>query len=154
MATTYTDLYNSQSSSTALGNGTKEAIGNVAGRVRQMFFSITPAAVTGTSDIIKLAVIPAGARVVGWKILIPSTGSTGIFALGNAVSDDAAEAADADAFGASYDAGGQAVLVQPDSTNAGLFKKFVSPVDLQLSLSEATDVGNVVINGALFYVLD
>lgn len=152
MATINSGLYDKQVGTDAA----KASIGDIGGRVRSVYFSVTGVAVIAIDDKLKLFKLPAGARVIDWQISIPSTGTTGIFKLGNAVSADAVEAADDDAFGSGYDAGGQAVSAKPGAlgSEGGLNKKYASEVDVELVATEATDVGAVVIKGHFTYVIE
>jgi len=151
MANVNTSLFTAQSSGVGLD---KQEIGNVRGRVRAFYFEVTGAAVQAIADTLTLLRLPAGSRVVGWDIQIPSTGTTGICKIGNLVSADAVVAADDDAFGSGYDAGGAAVLAKPAAGHAGHLKRFASEVDVVLAWTEATDVGNVLIKGAFYIVQD
>ena len=158
MATVYGTTYLAQN-----GQSTSRLpIGDVGGRVRSLYFTHTFAAdVNAISDIVKLCKLPKGARVVGGRLYSPSLGTTGIFHWGWAASAEldsagtALELIDADGFGVSLDAGGQAVDSTMAGTVGGFLKKFAADVDVQLTLTEATDSAiNDVIKGALFYVVD
>jgi hypothetical protein len=153
MATINSDVYALQTNASAQGNGSKLSPGNLGGRVRQLYFSFTGVAVIATTDFIKLCKLPAGARVIDYKIAFPDMGTTGVFKLGNAASSDAVEAADDDAFGSGITVT-SAVLHVPAIAHAGLLKKFSSEVDIQLVATTATDAGNVTVNGYFAYVMD
>src|SRR5688572_33106783 len=122
MANFKTDMYKRQNAELT----TKSPMGEFNGKSRILYFDFTAAQdVYAVNDTISLCKLPKGAKVVDWKLLCPSLGTTGIFSLGNAASVEtsggsAVEAADVDAFGAAYDAGGAAVLAQPDASNDGL----------------------------------
>lgn len=152
MATLTSGLYDKQVG-TDLAHA---AIGDIGGRVRAISFSVTGVAVIAINDVLRLCVLPAGARVTNWHISIPSTGTTGIFKLGNLISADSVEAADDDAFGSGYDAGGQAVAAKPGAlgNEAGIHKKYASPVIVTLIATEATDVGAVTIKGHFEYIIE
>jgi hypothetical protein len=157
MATTNSDNYAIQAATGFQGNGDKAAVGDIMGRMRIIRFSVTsPGNVNAISDIFKLCVLPANSRVVDWKIISPSLGTTGIFKIGNAVSVEGNELADDDAFGSGYDAGGQAVEAKPAASgNDGWMKKFTEAVDIQLVFTEATDAANGdIIQGYFAVVVD
>lgn len=115
-------------------------VGEQAGRKRILFDSHTFAgAVNAIGDIIKIGKLPKGARVLEAVLVSDSMGTTGIFDLGWAASADGLELADANGFISGADAGGQAVKALSAVSNPGLAKKFLSEVDVQLELTEATD---------------
>jgi hypothetical protein len=139
MATVYSDNYNK-----AWVNDPSEAIpaGQHNAHKKVVYAEYTPVAnVLAINDVIKLFKLPKGARVIEATVKAPSLGTTGIMSLGNAASDDAVEAADADSLivVAQLDAGGQAVLGKTTSASAGAGKKFAADVDIQLVFTEATD---------------
>jgi hypothetical protein len=154
MATLYSDNYNKQVGT----DKTHASVGDIRGVKRVIYFEcLLGVAVVAIADVIKLCVLPAGARVTGWQISLPSTGTTGIFSLGNAASADGSIAAVVGAFGTGYDAGGQAVSAKPGAlgSESGLNKKFAQPVDIQLQATEATDVGTAVtFKGFIEFVIE
>lgn len=158
MATIKSDLYAIQNADTP---PTKATIGSQGGRVRSLYFEALGTAVMGTSDFVKLCKIPAGSRVVNWKILVPDVGTTGSAKIGYADSvakDNAGvvlEAANDVAFSAAvaYTATGGALTV-PTVADVALFKRFAAEVDVQMVFTTATDVGAVTIKGVIEYVID
>ena len=131
-------------------------VGEQAGRKRILFDShLFAANVNAIADVIKIGKLPKGARVLEAVISAPSMGTTGIFDLGWAASGDGLEAADADGFIVGSDAGGQAVKSLMAAGRPGLGKKFLSDVDVQLVLTEATDAAlNKTISVWIEYILD
>ncbi len=89
-----------KSSQYSLQNGenqspVKAPIGDIGGRIRLLNINyVFTQAVYAVSDIVKLAQLPAGAKIVSARILCPSLGTTGIFDAGWAASDDAVVVAD------------------------------------------------------------
>ena len=142
----------------------KANIGAINGVVRCIQFSHTfGQAVIAIGDIIKLCQLPKGARVLGGKIAISSTGTTGIFKYGYAASAEldvngtTVEAADDDAFStaADLDAGGSNVDYTLVAADAAFMKKFAGMVDVQLEATEATDAATTdTVNGFIYYVID
>lgn len=151
MATQYSNNYNSEAGLSSA----KAPVGDVGGRVRSLYFTITlSGAVIAISDVLKLAVLPAGARIVGFRCIVPSLGTTGIFDLGWAASADAVETADPDGIVSGLDAGGQAVNNNTILT-AAYGKKFASAVDIQAVFTEATTAADgVVLKGHIEYVVE
>jgi hypothetical protein len=79
--------------------------------------------------------IPADSIVTGAKVKInKSLGATGIFSLGYKA--NGVDVADLDAFIVSADAGGQAVLANPISTSAGIYKRFTKDTQIVLVCTE------------------
>jgi hypothetical protein len=158
MATLKSDVYAIQNADSPPTKGTP---GSIGGRIRSLYFEVAGAAVIATSDFVKLCKIPAGARIVDWKIFVPDVGSTGTAKIGYAASAKldsagvAIEAADDDAFSAAvaYTTTGGAITV-PLVADVGLFKKFNAEVDVQMVFTVATDVGAVTIKGHFEYVID
>lgn len=156
MAIYNSNVYAAQDNTAFQGNGTKLDTGSLGGRVRHIYFEVTSlVAVLGTSDFINLCKLPAGARVIDYKINIPDMGTTGVMKIGHTASADGVEAADDDSFGASIGvttAGG--VLHAPTVAHAAMLKKFASEVTVQMVPTTATDAGNVTVKGSIQYVLD
>lgn len=158
MATLKSDIYAIQDGTSA---PTKAAMGSYNGRVRSIYFEVAGAAVIATTDFVKLFKLPAGARVVNWKINIPDVGTTGTATIGWAASvkldsaGSAVVAAVSDGFGAAtaFTTTGGALAV-PLVADVGLFKKFDAEVDVQMVFTTATDVGAVTIKGHFEYVMD
>jgi hypothetical protein len=154
MATYNSDVYAAQDNTAFQGNGSKLGTGNLGGRVRHIYFEVTSlVAVLGTSDFINLCKLPAGARVVDYKISIPDMGTTGVLKIGHTASSDAVESADDDSFGGSITVT-SAVLHTPAFAHAALLKKFASEVTVQIVPTTATDAGNVTVKGMIAYVID
>lgn len=155
MATQYSDLYNIQAGLNA-GGAEKAEIGDINGRVRVLHFEHALVGdVVAISDIIKLGQLPKGAMIVDSFIYSPSLGTTGIFNFGYAASVDAAEAADADAFGPVLDAGGQAVSQRMLGSYGAFMKRLAGVVDVQLAFTEATSAADGdIVKGYIMYVID
>lgn len=150
MATLKSDIYKVQN----LDVLTKADMGDFIGRVRQLFINFTLAAELGATDIVKLCIIPPGARVINYHLNIPDLGTTGAGTIGWAASVDGVEAADATGFAASTSFTTAADL-KLASAATGFCKRFASAVDVQIAMSAATDVGNgLSIKGYFEYVID
>lgn len=152
MATYYGDNYNSLYVEVP---SQMADVGEVAGKVRVLYDEhACEANVIATSDTILMgSKLPKGARVLNAKLAAPSLGTTGIMKLGFLA--NGVDAADDDAFIASADAGGQAVLASMPAGSAGLGKKFEAETELSIAFSEATDsaLGDVI-KIWIEYVLD
>jgi hypothetical protein len=109
------------------------------------------------NDEIQGPSLPAGAKVIDAYVMIPqSLGTAGIFSLGHRAStlqDGSVAAADADAFVASADAGGTAVMARA-ATEAGIMKRFGSAASLVLTCTEATTLTAGKIYFCVSYVID
>lgn len=129
--------------------------GEVAGRKRLLFDQYQPALALQVGDKILGLSIPANSLVTDAKVKVnKSLGATGIFDLGHLASDD--DAADADAFVKSADAGGQAVLKRADETCVGIHKRFTADTQVVLECTEVMDgtVLDAVITFEVEYVND
>jgi hypothetical protein len=128
------------------------------GVIRRLYGSylIDAADEFGTSGLISMFTIPAGARIIHGKTTMPVSASTGIYDVGWAASADAAEAADATGFFSQVDPGAAAVVGQLMlETVTGYNKRFASPVECQVDFTEATaDSGGDTLELELWYVLD
>ena len=125
------------------------------GKVKCIYDTYTlPTAVIDVGDIVKVGGVklPKGARVVDATIACASLGTTGILSLGYAA--NGVDAAAADAFIASADAGGQAVFAKPAAGATGMFKKFAADTQIVIGCSEISTNNNVEIKVAVFYVID
>lgn len=132
----------------------KEQIGNVRGVVRSMYFTATGVAVQAINDTITLCRLPAGCRVVDYKINMADCGTTGIAKIGYAASASGTIVADDDAFGSGYAAKTAGALAVPAKDHAGLNLYLAEEVDVQMTWTEATDAGAVVNSGTIFFVQD
>lgn len=112
----------------------KAGKGEFNGHVKTLYDEYTFLAEAGTSDVVYLGKLPAGARVVGGKVKCPSTGATGIFDLGYLA--NGVDAADADGFAAAVDPGAAAVLA--DLNGAAIGKKFTVETTIVADFSEVT----------------
>jgi len=154
MASEIADLYDLQNG--VENGGQKAEIGDIGGRIRFLKLEHAfEADVLSIADTVKLAKLPKGARVVDWFLYSASLGTTGIFNFGWAASTDATEAADADGFAATLDAGGQAVNHRALGGVVGLNKKFEAAVDVQIAFTEATNGASAdALKGYIAYVID
>lgn len=135
--------------------GVKIGKGETNGRVRCLYDEHTFVAdVNAISQTIDIgAKLPAGARVLFGKTKVGSTGTTGIYKIGHLASASGDIVAADDAFGSNFDPG--AAAVETDLTGAGLGKKFDEAVQVQVTLTEATDSAlGEVLKVWLFYVVD
>jgi len=125
------------------------------GRLRVAYDSFDLAAVIGTSDILYMQKLPAGAKVYEVEVNSDDLGTTGVLDIGWGASAEGGEAADADGFYASLDVKTAAVARQKyANTVAGFQKKFTEEVTIQISASEATSASSGNINLAIFYSVD
>jgi hypothetical protein len=113
--------------------------GEVSGRLRLAYDSYSLSAALGASDLIKLQMIPAGARVVEVVVATDDLGTTGTGKLGWAASSDAA-----DVF----------TMSATQANVPGQFKQFSSPVQVQLQMTAATTATTGSIKVAVWYVVD
>lgn len=123
------------------------------GKVRVAYDSyVFPAAAFASGDVINLMKLPKGAKVVDAIVKSPSLGTTGIFDLGYLA--NGVDVADTDAFVLAADAGGQAAFKRM-STEAGSFKEFSVETQVALTSTEITTAAaGLVIEVAVFYVLE
>jgi len=135
--------------------GPKAAIGDISGRARVINLEYTFAQnVIAINDLVKLAVLPAGARLIDFRLAVGDLGTTGAARFGWASSADAVEAANS--------TGLLAITTMTSATDsvmlgaaAGFMKKFAAPVDIQLEFTTATDAANgITVKGFLEYVID
>ena len=135
--------------------GPKAAVGDISGRVRILNLAYTFAQnVIAIGDFVKLAKLPAGARLVDFRLAVGDLGTTGAAKMGWAASDDAVEAADS--------TGLLAITTMTSATDSvmlgaavGFMKKFASGVDIQLEFTTATDAANAIaVKGYIAYVID
>jgi len=129
--------------------------GEAAGRVRSLVEHHTAAAAIQVGEKILGPKIPASSLVVDAYVKISkSLGATGIFDLGFAA--NGVDAADADAFVKSADAGGQAVLQRSQAGDVGILKRFTKETQTVLECTEVMDgaVLDGVIEWVIFYVND
>jgi hypothetical protein len=124
-----------------------------SGKVRVSYDSYAfPANIFASGDSIELMKLPAGAKVVNAIVKAPSLGTTGIFDLGYKA--NGVDVADLDGFVLAADAGGQAAF-KVMGTEAGSFKEFSVETQVVLTSTEATTAAlALVIEVAVFYVLE
>lgn len=137
----------------------KANIGEINGHVKVMYDRIVgERAVYAISDTIDIGgKLPKGARILDAKVKSASLGTTGIMDFGYAASEEPTplEVADPNAFVVGADAGGQAVLQGPLSTNTSVGKKLLSAVQPQIVFTEATTAAtDVVIEAWIAYIVD
>lgn len=130
-------LYGVNAAKLVANTGVKIAKGQSSGRVRNFYDELTIVAnVNAINDTIDFgSLLPAGARIVGGKVKGPSTGTTGIIKLG--YTDNGSDVADDDAFGPTFDFGGQAV--EAEINGAGVGKTLAKATQVQATFTEATD---------------
>jgi hypothetical protein len=123
------------------------------GKVEKIYFSFALAAVLALNDIVKLAKIPKGCRVLDAVLQFPDLGTGGTAELGWAADAAAVETADADGFLTTVDMKTAADCVsmqqqmEAGGANAGFAKVFDAECDLQLNVSEATTASSGTIKG-------
>lgn len=129
--------------------------GELNGKTKNMYDSITLDAELALNDEILLPNLPEGARVIEAIIKSPSLGATGILSLGHKAG--VTEVEDDNAFIPAADAGGQAVVEKMSGTlgNVGHFKKFGETVQLFAKCTEASAAGTgAKIEFLIQYVVD
>lgn len=112
----------------------KIAPGEQSGEVKLLYAEHLGTAELATTDELYLAKIPAGARVIGGKIICPATGATGIFKVGYKA--NGVDNADDDAFAVNIDPGAAAVAA--DLAGAGIGKEFSVETIVSLIPTEVT----------------
>jgi hypothetical protein len=140
---------------TLIVNNGKANKGEVNGHVKCHYDEyVIPADLAGGEVVEMGGLLPKGARVLDVIVKSPDLGGTGTIDYGYPVSDDAAEAADADGFAAALDASGQALQAHNDAA-AAILKKFASPVQPQLLFTGAT-VGATgkTVQACIRYIVD
>ncbi len=125
--------------------------GDFNGKQQFLYFDYPiPAVAPSNADIIKLAKLPKGARVIDAVLVLPDLGDTTALELGWAASAEldsagvTVEAADADGFMATVDgdiaadAFSMLIIASGASANLpGLLKKFAGEVDVQITVTDA-----------------
>lgn len=125
--------------------------GENAGRKRLLLEHYTAALALQVGDVILGPKIPASSIVTDAKIKInKSLGATGIFDLGYLA--NGVDAADADAFVKSADAGGQAVLLRAVAGDAGIYKRFSKETQIALICTEVMD--GAVLDGVIEFEVE
>lgn len=129
----------------------------LGGVVRHYYDSYTVASADefGTSGLIRMAPIPAGARVIYARCIIPASGATGKFDVGWAASSGGGEAADPNGFFSALDPGTAAVDAEMGDDLPGWNKTFSEEVEVQFDCSEATaDSGGDTYELEMYYVVN
>lgn len=141
--------------------------GDQSGDLKFLFFDFTvPGTAPTDADIVKLAKLPKGARVVEACLSFPDLGTAGVVELGwaasaekdgpNGLTGTVLEAADDNGFLASVDvnAAANTVKMSSDMNNAaGLLKNFSAEVDVQLLVTTAWTATSGTVKGYLSYVI-
>ena len=132
--------------------------GEHKGRVQMLYDEYTLTADLAAADIIKMgSLLPAGARVVNMQLYFDDLDAAGgTVNVGWAASADAVEAASASGLALAVDVTSAGVVDTVDDypASAGLFKKFASPVQIQVATVGDTDATTGTIKVAVFYVID
>lgn len=130
---------------------------DAGGRVRCAYDEYdlaTLGVVLGATDVIRMAKLPAGARVVGYTLKSADMGTTGSCDVGYEA--NGVDAAAPSAFLASVDLNAAAITIsQADQENeAGLFKKFTVETQISISMAAASTAITGKISLAVFFTLD
>jgi hypothetical protein len=135
--------------------------GEQKGRVKVLYDEYALTADLAVNDVIKMGgLLPAGARVMEVVCDSPDldSASAGALTVGWAASADAVEAADDDGFLTTIDVhtAGKTLSMSSLLCSAapGKFKKFASPVQVQVKVSGETDATSGTIRCAVFYIVD
>lgn len=123
------------------------------GRVRRIFATITLSQEIDTTDVVKLAKLPANATPIEARLVAPG-GSAGVLQVGWSAGSEGNEAADADGLMGAIDASA-AVDDTLSWSDAGFNKKFSESVDIELSATTLTaDWDGDAIQFELRYIID
>lgn len=130
----------------------KIAVSDQGGRKRVAYDSYTISAILAAGDILKMGKIPAGARILGWKIAVHTVSGAGSVKVGWSAGVTGAEAADDDGLDVSVDLTAQAISLEAASV-PGYTKKFTEDVDIIVTgLVDSSAAG--LISVAVEYSLD
>lgn len=135
---------------------------DAGGDVKIAYFEyVATASIPATSDVIKLCILPKGARVLDVEISSPDMGTTGAINVGWAASSElgstgsAVEAANATGFMAALDINTAAVVANMSDVSgaaaAGYLKKFSATVDVQIAPSTIWTATSGTIKGFIKY---
>ncbi len=111
------------------------------GKIRSIYATWVPAAELAVNDVVNLAKMPAGAKLIFAHAVIPDTGATGTLEIGWAASaNGTSEAAASAGIFASFNAAAAAnnIKMELDSAVSGLHKTFAAEVDLQVKCTAVT----------------
>lgn len=135
----------------------KVQMGDIDGKKRVIYFDYTVTAAPTAADVIKVGVLPAGARVINAGLSFPDLGTAGVLNLGWAAG--VIEVADADGLLVSVDVNAAADAVSMQSqmeasgANAGYMKKFSESVVIQIDVATAWTATTGTIKGFIEYAL-
>lgn len=127
------------------------------GRVRRLFDSITLSGELALNDVIKGGVLPAGAKVIDARIIVPQDSAGGQLDMGWA--SNGTDAADQDGLFAGateVDFGAGAIDAKMLGTAAGYNKEFaIVETEIELTCIEAsTDSSGNEIKWEVYYIVD
>jgi hypothetical protein len=153
MATVYTSEYNN---AYVVEPSVKNDVTKWHGRVRVIKADITFAAELGVSDVIKIAKLPKGARVLDARVVAPVDAASGIYNIGWEANGDIIADPDGLFVGASEcDFGAAALNAKLLGTSPGFGKKFEAETVISATVTEvSTDATGKVHQFVLFYVVD
>lgn len=126
------------------------------GRVRCIKADITFAAELAVNDVIKIAKLPKGARLIDARVVAPVDAASGIYNLGWEANGDIIADPDGIFVGASsLDFGAAAVDAKMSGAIAGFGKKFEAETVISATVTEvSTDATGKTHQFVLFYLVD
>lgn len=136
--------------------------GDQSGNVRFLYFNYAGTAAPTNADVIKLAKLPKGSRVVDVIMSFADLGSAGTLEVGWAASAEldsagaAVEAAVAAGFLASLDVNSAADTIKMSdnlANGSGMLKQFSAEVDVQVTVTAAWTVATGGFKGCIMYVV-
>lgn len=134
------------------GQGLKSGKGEATGRIRMLYDERTFTTEAVAADTIRMgSLLPAGARVVGGRVVSPDVGGTGTLSFGNQA--NGVDAAAPAVLGSGIDNSGQAVDFA--CTGLGIGKKFSVPTQFEILFSANTvSLTGKTIQAWILYVVD
>lgn len=145
---TLTTVKSTQLTTIEGGSGSKLDAGQNYGLLRVLYgsYTVDSADEFGTSGLVRMFKIPAGARLIDAEVSMEASGATGIFDVGWAASTaldpdtgSALEAADPNGIFEQVDPGAAAVTRQKMvATVPGYMKRFTAEVEVQCDWTEAS----------------
>lgn len=132
--------------------------GDFNSEVKSIYFEYTWTAVPTAADIIKLAKLPKGARVLDFVVSFPDLGTTGVLEFGWAAGVESGvtiEAASASGFLAAVDVNTAAATVGiiEQGNLVGFGKEFLAEVDVQCTVTTAWTLAAGTFRGYIEYVI-
>jgi hypothetical protein len=131
---------------------------DIGGEVKKMYFDFTITAAPTAGDVIKVGVLPKGARIYNAGLQFPDLGTAGILNLGWAAGAEGLEAADADGLlvnvdvNTAADAVSMQIQMEAGGSNAGYMKELAEEVVVQIDVATAWTVSAGTIKGFVEFI--